>query len=160
MKIFKNKNKLKKEISGIKNISFVPTMGGLHKGHISLIKKSKKLKEKTIVSIFINPKQFNQRKDFLNYPRNQKKDLSILKRLKVDFIFLPNTNDIFSFKPKNQVYLDKFSKKLCGKSRKGHFEGVLNVVNRLLEIIKPKFIFFGLKDFQQLYLVNKHNWEA
>ena len=156
MKIFKSKHKLQKEILNIKNISFVPTMGGLHKGHISLIKKSKSFKGKTLVSIFVNPKQFNEKKDFITYPRNLKKDLMILKRLNVDLIYLPNSKDIFSFQVKNKIFLDKFSKKLCGKSRRGHFKGVLNIVNRFLEIIKPKYIFFGEKDFQQLYLINMH----
>jgi len=128
----------------------------LHKGHVSLIKKSKTFKGKVLVSIFINPKQFNEKKDFLNYPRNLKKDLIILKRLNVDFLYLPSSKDIFSFRPKNRIFLDKFSKKLCGRSREGHFQGVLNVVNRFLEIIKPRYIFLGIKDFQQLYLINKH----
>ena len=131
-------------------------MGGLHKGHISLIKKSKNFKGKTLVSIFVNPKQFNEKKDFISYPRNLKKDLMVLKHLNTDLIYLPSLKDIFSFKVKNKIFLDKFSKKLCGKSRKGHFEGVLNVVNRLLEIIKPKYIFLGIKDYQQCYLINKH----
>ena len=156
MKIFKSKHKLQKEILNIKNISFVPTMGGLHKGHISLIKKSQNFKGKTLVSIFVNPKQFNEKKDFNKYPRDLKKDLIILKSLNVDFIYLPTLNDIFSFKVKNKIYLDMFSKKLCGKSRKGHFKGVLNIVNRFLDLIKPKYIFLGVKDFQQSYLINKH----
>ena len=156
MKIFKSKHKLQKEILNIKNISFVPTMGGLHKGHISLIKKSKNFNGKTLVSIFINPKQFNKKQDFLKYPRNLTKDLILLKRLNVDYIYLPSFKDIFSFKVKNKIYLDKFSKKLCGKSRKGHFKGVLNIVNRFLELIKPKYIFLGIKDFQQSYLISKH----
>jgi len=156
MKIFKSKHKLQKEILNMKNISFVPTMGGLHRGHISLIKKSKTFKGKSIISIFINPKQFNEKRDFLNYPRNLKKDLKVLKRLNVDFVYIPSLKDIFSFRPKNKIFLDKSSKKLCGKSRKGHFEGVLNVVNRFLEIIKPRYIFLGIKDFQQCYLINSH----
>jgi len=156
MKIFKSKHKLQKEILNIKNISFVPTMGGLHRGHLSLIKKSKTFKGKSVVSIFINPKQFNEKKDFLKYPRNLKKDLKVLKRLNVDFVYIPTLKDIFSFRPKNKIFLDKSSKKLCGKSRKGHFEGVLNVVNRFLEIIKPRYIFLGIKDFQQCYLINRH----
>ena len=156
MKIFKDKHSLKKEILKAKGISFVPTMGGLHKGHISLIKKSKKTKLKTLVSIFVNPKQFNQKKDFKSYPRNQKKDLKILRNLKVDYLYLPSIKDIYNFKPNNKVFLDKFSKQLCGKYRKGHFRGVLNVVNRFLDIIKPKKLLMGRKDFQQLYLVKKH----
>ena len=156
MKIFKNKLKLQKEISNDNCISFVPTMGGLHKGHLSLIRKAKTFKCKTLISIYVNPKQFNTKSDFQNYPRNIKNDIKILKRLKIDYLYLPSLKDIYGFKPKNKVYLNKFSRHLCGKFRKGHFEGVLNVVNRFLEIIKPKYIFLGLKDFQQLVLINSH----
>ncbi len=156
MKIFKDKHTLRKEIFKTKGISFVPTMGGLHKGHISLIKQSKKSKFKTLVSIFVNPKQFNKKSDFNSYPRNSKKDIKQLKKLKINYLYLPTLKDVYRFKPKKKVYLDKFSKKLCGKFRKGHFEGVLNVVNRFIEIIKPKYIFLGKKDYQQLYLIKKH----
>ncbi len=156
MKIFKDKHTLRNEIFKTKGISFVPTMGGLHKGHISLIKKSKKSKFKTLVSIFVNPAQFNKKSDFRSYPRSIKKDLKKLKKLKVSYLYIPTFKDIYGFKPKEKVFLDKFSKKLCGKFRRGHFEGVLNVVNRFLEIIKPKYIFLGKKDYQQLYLIKKH----
>ena len=156
MKIFKDKHTLRKEILKTKGISFVPTMGGLHKGHISLIKQSKKSKLKTLVSIFVNPKQFNKKSDFRSYPRNIKKDIKQLKKLKINYLYIPTFKDIYGFKPKKKVFLDKFSKKLCGKFRKGHFEGVLNVVNRFIEIIKPKYIFLGKKDYQQLYLIKKH----
>ena len=134
MKIFKDKHTLQKEILKTKGISFVPTMGGLHKGHISLIKKSKKSKFKTLVSIFVNPTQFNKKSDFRSYPRNTKTDLKKLKKLKINFLYIPTFKDIYGFKPKEKVFLDKFSKKLCGRFRKGHFEGVLNVVNRFIEI--------------------------
>ncbi len=156
MKIFKSKHKLQKAIANLESISFVPTMGGLHQGHISLIKKSKKFKGKNLVSIFINPKQFNKKKDFLSYPRNFSKDLKILRKLKVDYVYLPKKRDIFSFTPNKKIYLSGFSKKLCGAYRPGHFKGVLNVVNRFLEIIKPKYLFLGKKDFQQLYLITSH----
>ena len=156
MKIFKDKHTLRKEILKTKGISFVPTMGGLHKGHISLIKQSKKTKLKTLVSIFVNPKQFNKKSDFRSYPRNTKKDIKQLKKLKINYLYIPTFKDIYGFKPKKKVFLDKFSKKLCGKFRKGHFEGVLNVVNRFIEIIKPRYIFLGKKDYQQLYLIKKH----
>jgi len=156
MKIFKDKHTLRKEILKTKGISFVPTMGGLHKGHISLIKQSKKSKLKTLVSIFVNPKQFNKKSDFRSYPRNIKKDIKQLKKLKINYLYIPTFKDIYGFKPKKKVFLDKFSKKLCGKFRRGHFEGVLNVVNRFIEIIKPRYIFLGKKDYQQLYLIKKH----
>ena len=156
MKIFKDKHTLKKEILKTNGISFVPTMGGLHKGHISLIKKSKKSKFKTLVSIFVNPKQFNKKRDFISYPRNIKKDLKLLKKLKINYLYIPTFKDIYGFKPKKKVFLDKLSKKLCGRFRRGHFEGVLNVVNRFIEIINPNYIFLGKKDYQQLYLIKKH----
>ena len=156
MKLFTNKKKLQSEIGKIHNIGFVPTMGALHKGHESIIRKSIKESEKTIVSIFVNPKQFNSKKDLNNYPKNIKNDLKILKRLKVDYLYMPSYNDIYKFKTKNKIYLDKFSRELCGQFRKGHFIGVIDVVNRLLEIIKPQKILLGNKDFQQLYLIKKH----
>jgi pantoate--beta-alanine ligase len=156
MKIFKNRLLLQKEIAKINCISFVPTMGGLHKGHLSLIKKAKNYKCKILVSIFINPKQFNKKQDFINYPSNLNNDIKILKKLKVDFLYTPSFKDIYSFKTKNKIHLNKFSNYLCGKFRKKHFKGVLNVVNRYLEIIKPKYIFLGLKDFQQLTLISYH----
>ena len=156
MKIFKDKHSLQKEILKTKGISFVPTMGGLHKGHISLIKKSKKSQFKTLVSIFVNPTQFNKKSDFKSYPRSTKTDLKKLKKLRINYLYIPTFKDIYGFKPKKKVFLDKFSKKLCGRFRRGHFEGVLNVVNRFLEIIKPRYIFLGKKDYQQLYLIKRH----
>jgi pantoate--beta-alanine ligase len=156
MKIFKDKLILNKEISSVKNLSFVPTMGGLHNGHKYLIKKAKKINNKVLVSIFVNPKQFNSKKDYKTYPRSLKKDLNILNKLKVNYVFLPNEMDIFQFQPIKKIFADKFIRKLCGKFRKNHFEGVLNVVNRLLEIVKPNHIFLGEKDYQQLYLIQKH----
>ena len=156
MKIFKDKQTLQEEILKSKGISFIPTMGGLHKGHISLIKRSQKFKLKTLVSIFINPKQFDKKSDFRSYPRKTKQDIRILKKLKINDLYIPTIKDIDGFKPKNKIFLDKFSKKLCGKFRKGHFEGVLNVVNRFIEIINPKYIYLGKKDFQQLHLIKKH----
>tara|TARA_B100000700_G_scaffold313655_1_gene398990 strand:+ start:89 stop:898 length:810 start_codon:yes stop_codon:yes gene_type:complete len=156
MKLFTNKKKLQKELKDIKNISFVPTMGSLHKGHESIIKKSVNESRCTLVSIFINPKQFENEKDLKNYPKNIKKDMRILKKLKVDYVYKPSYKDIYNFKTKNKIYIDKFSKKLCGKFRRNHFKGVLDVVNRFIEIIKPQKILLGSKDFQQLFLINKH----
>tara|TARA_B100000029_G_scaffold496348_1_gene562572 strand:- start:685 stop:1494 length:810 start_codon:yes stop_codon:yes gene_type:complete len=156
MKLFKDKKKLQIEIKKINNISFVPTMGALHKGHESLIKKSVKESKKTLVSIFVNPKQFENKMDFNNYPKSYHKDIKILKRLKVNYVYKPSYEDVYKFKTKNKIFLDKFSKKLCGQYRRNHFKGVINVVNRLLEIIKPKKILLGKKDFQQLLLISKH----
>ena len=159
MKIIKQTLSLKKHIKGLKNISFIPTMGSLHAGHVSLIKKAQTLckkDDKILVSLFVNPKQFNSKKDFISYPRNIKKDLKILKKLKIDILFLPSKKEIYSFKTKNRIYIDKIGNKLCGKFRPGHFKGVVNVVNRFIEIIKPKAILLGKKDYQQLCLIKKH----
>ena len=154
MKILLNKIDLNEALFGMSNLGFVPTMGSLHQGHISLIKNSKKQCKKTIVSIFVNPTQFNNKKDYTKYPKNRKKDLSILKKLKVDFVFLPNINDIYNFKRK--IKIPKKDKLLCAKYRKGHFEGVIDVMDRFTKMIKPKKIFMGEKDFQQLYLVRNY----
>ena len=156
MKLFTNKKKLQSELKKINNISFVPTMGALHKGHESLIKKSVKEAKRTVVSIFLNPKQFDNKKDFYSYPKSYNDDIKMLKKLKVDYLYKPKYEDIYKFKTTNKIFLDKFSKKLCGYYRKGHFKGVINVVNRLLEIIKPNKILLGMKDFQQLVLIKKH----
>ena len=138
------------------NIGFVPTMGSLHNGHISLIKKSLKQSNKTIVSIFINPKQFNNKEDYKKYPRNIKKDLKILNKLKVDFVYLPQIKDIYKSINKIKIKLNKQDRILCAKFRRGHFEGVIDVMTRLTEILRPSNIFMGEKDFQQLLLVKRY----
>ena len=156
MKILLNNTSLFKSLRPFNDLGFVPTMGGIHKGHLALINKSNKLCKKTIVSIFVNPKQFNSKKDLRSYPRNIKKDLNILKKSKkVDFVYLPKFKDIYKDKKKSKIRLIKKDKILCAKFRKGHFEGVLDVMNRLTKIINPQKIFMGEKDFQQLYLVKK-----
>ncbi len=155
MKILYNKDDLNEALNNVINLGFVPTMGSLHKGHISLIKRSKKICKKTIVSIFVNPTQFNNKNDFVKYPRNNKKDLRILKKLKVNFVFIPNKKEIYDSKKRKKLILSKKHKILCAKYRKGHFEGVIDVMDRLTNIIKPKKIFMGEKDFQQLHLVKK-----
>ena len=156
MKKLLNNNDLNEALYNVSNLGFVPTMGSLHKGHISLIKKSKNQCSKTIVSIYINPTQFNNKDDYKNYPRNSKKDLAILKRLKVNFVYLPKTQDIYSFKKKTKIKLNKKDKIMCAKFRKGHFEGVIDVMDRLTKIIKPRKIFMGKKDYQQLFFVKRY----
>ena len=156
MKILINNIDLNEAINSVSNLGFVPTMGSLHKGHISLIKKSKKLCNKTIVSIFVNPNQFNNKKDYKKYPRNINKDLQILKNLKVNFVYLPNKSHVYKSKRKYKIKLNKNDQILCAKYRKGHFEGVIDVMDRLTDLINPKKIFMGEKDFQQLYLVKTY----
>ena len=155
MKILLNNNDLNEALVNVSNLGFVPTMGSLHKGHISLIKFSKKLCKKTLVSIFVNPTQFNNKRDFINYPRDNNKDLFILKKLKVNFVYLPTHDQIYHSKRLRKIKISNNDKILCAKFRKGHFEGVLDVMDRLTKIIKPKKIFMGEKDYQQLILVKK-----
>ena len=155
MIIFKSLNRLNKEVNFKANIGFVPTMGSLHKGHISLIKSSKKICKKTLVSIFINPSQFNKVNDLKNYPRNLKRDVLILKKLKVDYLLTPNVSDIYRSKKNTKIKLNKKDKIMCALYRPGHFEGVLAVINQFLQRFKPKCIFFGEKDYQQLFLIKK-----
>ena len=154
MKIITSIFELNKEIKDYKNIGFVPTMGGIHAGHKSLIKASQNKKSKTIVSIFVNPTQFNKRDDFKKYPRNIRKDIAILKKMNVEYLFKPSTREIYKFKAK-KFNLKKKDKILCAKFRTGHFEGVLNVMNRLMTIVKSKDLYMGEKDYQQLYLIKK-----
>ena len=155
MKILLTNNDLNEALLGNSNIGFVPTMGSLHKGHISLIRKSLIQCNKTIVSIFVNPTQFNNKNDYVKYPRNLKSDLKILKKLKVNFIFIPIKNQIYNSKNSIKIQLLKKDKILCAKYRKGHFEGVIDVMTRLTKIVKPSKIYMGEKDFQQLILVKR-----
>ena len=161
MKLIKLKTDLIKAIEFDKRLGFVPTMGSLHKGHKALIKTSQKKCKKTLVSIFINPTQFNNKKDYKTYPKNLKKDLNYLKKLNVDYVYLPSIKQIY-WKKNDEIKLNKSQNILCAKFRKGHFEGVLNVLDRFIELISPQKMFMGEKDFQQFFLVknyieNKYN---
>ena len=153
MIIFKSINKLNKEVNFKAGIGFVPTMGSLHKGHISLVKSCQKICDKTLVSIFINPAQFNRKTDYKNYPRTLDKDIKILKKLKVDYVLVPNIKEIYARNTPRKININKKYKVLCGKYRPGHFEGVLAVINKFLKDLKVKKIFLGEKDFQQYFLI-------
>lgn len=137
-----------------KSTCFVPTMGFLHTGHISLIKKAAKKAEVVIVSIFVNPLQFTDTNDFEKYPQNLAQDINILEKENVDILFLPDANEIY---PKKKVFIQitcpTLTQTLCGVKRPGHFEGVLYIVHNLLSWIKPDFAIFGLKDYQQYILI-------
>ena len=161
MKLIKLKTDLIKAIEFDKRLGFVPTMGSLHEGHKALIKTSQKNCKKTLVSIFVNPTQFNNKKDYKTYPKNLKKDLNYLKKLNVDYVYLPTIKQIY-WKKNDEIKLNKSQNILCAKFRKGHFEGVIDVMNRFVGLISPHKIFMGEKDFQQFFLVknyieNKYN---
>lgn len=134
-------------------VGFVPTMGALHSGHIKLIENSQKENSLTIVSIFVNPTQFNNQDDFQKYPKTFERDLELLKNNKVDYLFYPQYEELYQDNYKYKIVETDLSKKYCGQYRPGHFDGVLTVVLKLLNIIKPDRAYFGEKDYQQLKLI-------
>jgi len=134
-------------------LGFVPTMGALHKGHASLMQKSVSENIRTAVSIFVNPTQFNDPKDLEKYPKTFEQDFQMLEELDVDFLFFPEYEELYSDNFAYQIREDAFSKVLCGTYRSGHFDGVLTVVLKLLNIIKPGRAYFGEKDYQQYKLI-------
>ena len=147
----KNLNNLKKN----QKVGLVPTMGCIHNGHLELIKKCKKLKYFTVVTIFVNPAQFNNQNDLKKYPTQEKKDLEILKKNNVDLVFLPKVKQMYPLGYSTYIKEINFSDILCGKYRKNHFGGVLTIVLKLFLIVQPYAAFFGEKDFQQLFLIKK-----
>ena len=164
MKIISNKSKLVKFVNNGKNLGFVPTMGAIHLGHISMIRKCISQSNRTIVSIFVNKPQFNKKIDFQKYPRVLKKDISILKNLKIDCLYLPKKSQIYPNGVNKNITISSFKKKLCGKFRPGHFEAVADVIDKFIKIIKPKKIYFGEKDMQQLkimeHFINKNHYKT
>ncbi len=155
MKIILNKKKLIQVLKKEKDLGFVPTMGAIHKAHIYIIKKSISLCKKTIVTIFVNKPQFNQVYDYKKYPINIKKDISILSRCKIDYLYLPTAKQIYPFGYNKKIKISSFCKKLCGKFRPGHFEAVVDVIDRFIKIINPNKIFLGEKDMQQLKIIEE-----
>ena len=147
----KNLNNLKKN----QKVGLVPTMGCIHNGHLELIKKCKKLKYFTVVTIFVNPAQFNNKNDLKKYPTQEKKDLEILKKNNVDLVFFPKVKQMYPLGYSTYIKEINFSDILCGKYRKNHFGGVLTIVLKLFLIVQPYAAFFGEKDFQQLFLIKK-----
>ena len=160
MLIFHSASELQKNLnSSATSIGLVPTMGGLHFGHISLIQKAIKDNMRVIVSIYLNPTQFNQSEDLENYPRNIEKDLKILMPLKNNLIlYIPNNQEIYPTGISSKKYdFGSLSKYMEGKVRPGHFDGVATIVEALFEKIKPDKAYFGEKDFQQLQVVRALN---
>lgn len=137
-------------------IGFVPTMGYLHRGHLSLVKESKKRCNYTIVSIFVNPVQFNDPEDLKKYPRDESRDLELLRQAQVDYVFMPDANEIFQdTEPQVRIDFPDLTDKLCGAGRPGHFQGVLFIVHNLFQWVQPDIAVFGQKDYQQLLLIQK-----
>ena len=157
MVIFNKREELKKHLSALsKNntIGFVPTMGSLHEGHLSLINKSNNDCDVSICSIFINPAQFNDKADYLNYPKDIENDLNLLKQVECDIIYTPDATDIYKKNETIKKYdLNGMDLFLEGEYRPGHFNGMVSVVDKLFQTIEPDYAYFGEKDLQQLYII-------
>jgi pantoate--beta-alanine ligase len=138
-----------------KTIGFVPTMGALHEGHLSLVRSTKQGNDKTVVSVFVNPIQFGPSEDFERYPRDIEGDTEKLQKEKVDIIFMPEISSIYPERFLTYVEVEKISERLCGAFRPGHLRGVATVVTKLLNIVKPTRAYFGQKDFQQSSIIKQ-----
>ena len=132
---------------------FVPTMGALHQGHMALVEASREQNDLSIVSIFVNPRQFDDTGDFQAYPADDRNDLELLEKAGVDVVLLPDAGQIYTDDYRFKVTEHDFSRRLCGAHRPGHFDGVLTVVMRLLNLVRPDNAYFGEKDYQQLQLI-------
>ena len=141
--------------SNNKKIGFVPTMGALHEGHLSLINIAKKHSDIIVVSLFVNPTQFNDPGDYEKYPRNMSKDMEMLKAAGTDIVFAPSEKEIYPEEDNRKFDFGALEKVMEGKHRPGHFNGVAQVVSRLFDSIMPDMAFFGEKDFQQLAIIRK-----
>ena len=146
---------ISKEKSNGKKIVFIPTMGALHKGHISLIKKARKKGDILVVSIFVNPTQFGPKEDYKKYPRTFNKDKNIAEQYGVDILFNPKLQEMYPKKYSTYVEEEELSKVMCGRSRPGHFRGVITVVLKLFNIVQPDIAFFGQKDYQQALTIKR-----
>jgi len=138
-------------------VSFVPTMGGLHEGHLELMKLAQQKSDVVVVSIFVNPTQFGHNEDLNNYPRTLEKDIALLETLDIDILFTPSVEEIYPSNNLESYELGFLDTILCAKTRPGHFNGVAQVVNRLFNIVHPDIAVFGEKDYQQLMIINLIN---
>ncbi len=138
-----------------KTIGFIPTMGALHQGHLSLIRQARKENDFVVVSIFVNPAQFGPREDFKRYPKDIKKDIALCRRQGIDLIFIPKVNRMYPKMFSTHVTVEGLSNVLCGKSRPSHFRGVTTVVAKLFNIILPDIAYFGQKDIQQAIIIKR-----
>jgi pantoate--beta-alanine ligase len=136
-------------------IAFVPTMGALHEGHLSLVREAKRRGNRVVVSIFVNPTQFAPAEDFAAYPRNFDRDSNLLEVEGIDVLFHPAAEDIYPPGDQTQVQVTELGKLLCGAQRPGHFQGVVTVVTKLFTVVRPHVAIFGEKDYQQLQIVRR-----
>jgi len=159
MEVVKNIQEMKKISNNLienkKTIGFVPTMGYLHEGHLSLVRKARENNDIVVVSIFVNPTQFGPNEDYNSYPRDLDRDLELLKNLNVDYVFTPEVSDMYPEDFSTFVEETQLSKFLCGRSRPGHFRGVCTVVTKLFNIVRPTRAYFGQKDAQQFRVLRR-----
>jgi len=144
----------KDRMSGL-SIGFTPTMGALHEGHLSLVSKAGKENDRVVVSIFVNPTQFNDQNDLERYPRTLESDMDKLSPLKCDYVFAPATTEVYPVPDTRKFDFGNLETVMEGQFRPGHFNGVAQVVSRLFDIVKPDKAYFGLKDFQQLAIIKE-----
>jgi pantoate--beta-alanine ligase len=154
-KIGEIKTEIKRQRAEGKSIGFVPTMGFLHEGHLSLVRESLRKTDCTVVSLFVNPTQFGPQEDFEEYPRDLERDADILEKEGVDVVFVPDQNEMYPQSYKTYVEVQDLQDKLCGSSRPGHFKGVCTVVLKLFQIVDPDTAFFGQKDAQQALILKR-----
>ncbi|MBU8893583.1 MAG: pantoate--beta-alanine ligase [Bacteroidales bacterium] len=159
MKVVENRNELNNTVADLRSsgrsIGFVPTMGALHEGHLSLIECSNRENDITIVSIFVNPTQFNDSEDYKRYPRIIQDDIKKLKRVKCDFLFTPSKDEMYPDEDKREFDFGNLESIMEGAHRPGHFRGVALIVSKLFEIVNPHRAYFGEKDFQQVAIINR-----
>ncbi|MFL2746402.1 MAG: pantoate--beta-alanine ligase [Dehalococcoidia bacterium] len=157
MKIIRSISEANQFRDSINVVGLVPTMGAIHEGHLSLVRKARKDCDVVIVTIFTNPIQFSNRDDFSSYPKTIDQDLDFLRQEGVDLVFCPSEADIYPDGFTTSVEVEKFSDLFEGQSRPGHFKGVTTIVTKLLNLFLPNKVYFGQKDFQQTFLIQKLN---
>lgn len=161
MQVFGHHTTLRSQINrwrkADQSIAFVPTMGNLHQGHLSLVKTASEQAKRVVVSIFVNPLQFGPAEDFQNYPRTLDNDLAVLKSAGVDAVYTPEVAEIYPRELNEMTYIEVpgLSDMLCGKFRPGHFRGVATIVNKLFNLVQPDVAVFGEKDFQQVLVIRR-----
>ncbi len=159
MRVFHKISSISREIRHLKKknklIGFVPTMGYLHEGHLSLMRKARKGTDVVVVSIYVNPTQFGPKEDYRIYPRDLKRDLKLCKSVGVDIVFNPNDREMYSEGYATYVNLERLTDKLCGASRPRHFRGVATIVTKLFNIVQPDIAYFGQKDAQQALIIQR-----
>ncbi|NRA45071.1 MAG: pantoate--beta-alanine ligase [Oligoflexales bacterium] len=156
-KLIQNKSELKEFLGKLNHqqIALVPTMGALHAGHLSLVEKAKTLADQTVVSIYVNPSQFGENEDLDSYPRTLENDLAKLSDLGVSAVYAPGNEQVYPEGFQTYVYNNSLSNDLCGASRPGHFQGVCTIVLKLINLMQPKWVVFGKKDYQQYKIIEQ-----